>query len=53
MRAMGATKRWLEKDAAPVSIQEFKAMWDSCTEAEKLAFGQTSAKMLGVEFEPG
>lgn len=34
-------KRWLSRGDKPVSMEEFKAFWDSCTEAEKVEFKQT------------
>lgn len=35
-------KKYLSTSERPVSMEEFKAFWDDCSEAEKLEFKNTS-----------
>lgn len=44
-----AVKRYLELDAAPISVKEFYEFWRELTPTQKTEYAEDSALMLGVE----
>ena len=46
-----AVKRFLEKDARPIPLPEFRDFWMSLSDVDKREFSETSARELGVELE--
>ena len=53
MKKLMAIKIYLEKGSVvgKISLKEFKEFIETCTEEEKQAFAETSAKELEVELE--
>lgn len=53
IKCMRAVKEFLEKDAAPIPLAEFRDFWTKLTDVEKENYGVNAARMLGKTLEAG